>query len=158
LVGALDLDSQVEGCWLFRHGFLADLRGGRDIERLRKHAFEFPFVITNPSHIFAIRNVRWACQVDRVAWEGNGGIANLALASGTTKVIEAGQVLNIDCLKSVLNLAFKPVLTEGLIFIALEYDADFFGLFSLHRKPIPTKFTWQATASNPQWIKGDFAR
>lgn len=125
-----------------------------------KWAFEFPFVITNASHIFAIRNVQWACRFVRVTTEKNSGIGNLAFAHGSKSVIEAGQVLNIDCMSGI---AFaegqgKPILKEGVIQILLEYDADFFGLFSLHRKPIPTTFTWFASASNPQWIKGESAR
>jgi hypothetical protein len=123
-----------------------------------KSALEFPFVITNPSHVFAIRNVRWGCVLGRLEWTGGSGFRDLTLASGTTKSIGPGQVLNIDCLKGVVELGFKPVLTIGELGIALEYDADFFGLFSLHRTPTPTNFVWHASASNPQWIKGEPAR
>jgi hypothetical protein len=125
-----------------------------------KWAFEFPFVITNASHIFAIRNVQWACGFLRVITEKNSGFENMALAHDSKSVIEAGQVLNIDCMRGITFAEGegRPILKEGVIQIRLEYDADFFGWFSLHRKPIPTTFTWHANASNPQWIKGEPAR
>jgi hypothetical protein len=122
-----------------------------------KWAFEFPFVITNASHIFAIRNVRWTCQFMRVIWEENGGFQNLQVAYGSTSIIDAGRVLNINCMKG-FNVPNKLALKEGIIRIVLEYDADFFGWYSIHRKPFPTTFTWFASASNPQWIKGEFEK
>ncbi len=123
-----------------------------------KWAFEFPFVITNPSHVFAIRNVSWICGAIRVATEKNSGLQDIGIAHGSKSVIEAGQVLNIDCLGGVHFEGGRLALKEGVIQIKLEYDADFFGLFSLHRTPIPTTFTWYPDASNPQWIKGESAR
>jgi len=126
-------------------------------------AFEFPFTITNNSHVFAIRNVRWDCHALKIKYENNSSIENGQFIQGTAASIAAGQSLNIDCAvigpkSRMIRTPDKPRAAEAVMEIALAYDADFFGLFSLHRQPAPTLFTWFADASNPRWIKGNFAR
>ena len=121
---------------------------------------DFSFSITNNSHVFTIRNVRWACEPIEIRWpvdvvvKGGG-----YLISGTSDAIGPGQVLNFDCAFAGPNSstirANKVVVEKAVMRLSLEYDADFFGVFSLHRRPPPTMFVWFADASNPQWIKGN---
>ena len=60
-------------------------------------AFEFPFTITNNSHVFAIRNVKWSCHILSIKFEkGNVG-TEWETIRGASNVIAAGQNLNIDC-------------------------------------------------------------
>jgi hypothetical protein len=126
-------------------------------------AFAFPFTITNNSHMFVIREVKWACQALKVKFGNNNTIADSQIIRGSTSAIERGQSLNIDCSIVGPNSHFfhtdgKVSIDEAVVKIALSYDADFFGWFSLHRTPEPTIFTWFTDATNPQWIKGNFAK
>ena len=127
-----------------------------------KFLFEFPFAITNNSHVFTIRNVRWACEPIEIRWPVNMVVNGGQLISGTTAAIGPGQTLNFECAFAGLNpqvlRADKVVVEKAALRISLEYDADFFGLFTLHRRPSATMFTWSADASNPQWIKGNPVR
>lgn len=125
-------------------------------------AFAFPFTITNNSHIFVIRNVRWSCQALHIKWGNNNRIENSQIISGSRSEIAAGQPLNIDCSIVGPNSRFVHTdagikVDQATIRIVLEYDADFL-FFRLHRTPPPTLFTWWGSASNPQWIKGNPAQ
>jgi hypothetical protein len=124
-------------------------------------AFEFPFAITNNSHIFTIRNVKWTCNHIRTKWANGGGDNNQAVA-GTVTAIEPGGTLNFDCSlvgpnSHVLRMP-KVKIDEAIVRINISYDADLFGWFRLHRTPSSVTFTWWGDASNPQWIRGDFAK
>jgi hypothetical protein len=128
-----------------------------------KYPFTFPFTITNNSHVFAISRVEWACHALDVKWEVNNEMSNSMLVSGSRSVIPPGQVLNIDCEVVGPNSAgvrwSKDIkITSATIEIAVAYESDFFGVFSIRRQPRPTRFTWFSEASNPQWIKGEFAQ
>ena len=74
---------------------------------------------------------------------------------GSSRVILQGKNLNIDC---SIKFSNDIKLDEVVMRIDLTYHADFFGLLSLSRHPEPTLFTWFLGASNPQWVKGEFAR
>ncbi len=125
--------------------------------------FTFPFSIQNNSHMFAIKNVAWKCNVITLkSASTNGPMSNVQLTfGGSASVIAAGQNLNFECAPIGPSSRFissgKIQIDEAVISIALTYRADFFGLFSLTRQPPATRFTWVSDASNPQWIKGDFA-
>lgn len=126
-------------------------------------AFEFPFTITNNSHIFAIRNVAWNCHILRLRFGNNNTLQEGQFIQGTAAMIAPGQSLNIDCSvigpkSRMIRTPEKPSISEATLEIALAYNADFFGIFSLHRRPPPALFTWFPDASNPQWIKGNFAK
>jgi hypothetical protein len=126
--------------------------------------FSFPFTITNNSHIFAIKNVTWNCRPIIIKW-GNGNVLSEGnmIIRGVTSVIDAGKNLNIDC--SIIGPNSRFMHTSGpvkidaaTLAIEVSYKADFFSVFSMTRHPTPSLFTWFANATNPQWIKGDFAR
>jgi hypothetical protein len=126
-------------------------------------AFEFPFTITNNSHVFAIRDVNWSCQYLRIKWGSDNTIDRSQAINGSANVIGPGKNLNIECSilgpkSHVIRTPDKQHIDEAVIKISLAYRAELFGIFSLQRHPEPTTFTWFADASNPQWIKGDFAK
>lgn len=124
-------------------------------------AFEFPFTITNNSHIFTIRNVKWMCEHLKTKAIGVNASDN-KLRTGTVSSIKPGQALNFDCSvfgpRSNFIRTPRVKIDEAVIRITLAYDADLFGWYTLARKPEPTTFTWWGTSSNPQWVRGDFAR
>jgi len=122
-------------------------------------ALMFPFTITNNSHIFVIRDVRWNCKyillVSGIPGFEGARFENTAAINGTRAAIEAGRSFNFDC--NLLGPKTSPI-TTAVLDVGLTYRSDFFGWFSLVRHPSPTRFTWVSSASNPQWIKGDFAK
>jgi hypothetical protein len=135
-----------------------------------QYAFRYPFTITNNSRIFSIRDVRWSCQAIRLVTTLGARVADGQTINGTTSVIPEAQSLNIMCNlwgpgSSMAPYPRVPVIggpmpvsfVDARIRIALEYKLDFFGLFSFSRKP-SALFTWAADASNPQWVRGEFAR
>jgi hypothetical protein len=77
---------------------------------------------------------------------------------GTNSSIQPGKNLNITCdLSVVMHLEPKPEITTAIIQISLSYDINI--LWSdLHISPNPTPFTWIGNASNPQWVRGYYAR
>ncbi len=125
-------------------------------------AFEYPFTITNNSHVFKIRDVHWKCEYIKISAE-NISMSDSSSIAGSTNVILPGKVLNIDCSvigpnSRIINIPQKPKITEAIIKIEVSYKADLFGLYAFDRKPEPALFRWFADASNPQWIKGEFAK
>jgi len=127
-----------------------------------KSPFTFPFTITNNSHMFSINNVRWNCHAISIAAENNIRFDNTNIIVGSRSTIPPGQVLNIDC--NVVGSTSRIIrfndlhFTEAVLEIDLLYDANLFGVIPMHRRPPATRFTWIASASNPQWVRGDFAQ
>jgi hypothetical protein len=127
-----------------------------------QHPFLFPFSISNNSHIFPIRNVYWDCRylslkTDQIISQNNQQI------QGTLSEMLAGQTLNISCnpigpTSVMIHSPVEPKVNEAVVEIELQYDADILGVYQWHRHPPPTKFTWFPQATNPQWIRGQFAR
>jgi hypothetical protein len=117
-----------------------------------KDPFLFPFTITNNSHLFELRNLVWSCQF----YDMTGSLSNLLVvaAHGTQTKIRPGQTINLSCWISQFRHA---VFDTGTVGITISYTAEIFGIYSWGRTPEPTRFTWIGTASNPQWIRGDFA-
>lgn len=124
--------------------------------------FTFPFTITNNSHISAIENVRWDCRYLHVEFGDHNTLNAGQLIQGSTSRIAAGKTLNINCdavgpKSRFVHMSERPKVASAVLLIELSYTSNFFGLYPLHRHPTPTRFTWFADATNPQWIKGDFA-
>jgi hypothetical protein len=124
--------------------------------------FTYPFTIMNNSHIFAIRDVTWDCRNLRVVANGVR-ITGVQEVRGTSNIVQAGKSLNIDCAPIGPTSRFfrtrdKPTVSVAVLEIEISYSAVFLGVYTFHRHPPPTLFTWFADATNPQWIKGDFAK
>jgi hypothetical protein len=127
-----------------------------------KNPFLFPFVITNNSHVFRIRNIVWSCQYAKLQAD-HVELQNVAMTiRGSKSEIGEGQSLNILCnpispTSQFIRIDKMPVISEAVIAIQLTYDSDIFG-FLWRRHPPMTTFTWAANATNPQWIRGDYAQ
>jgi hypothetical protein len=83
--------------------------------------------------------------------------------NGTRSEIAAGKNLNIDCnvlgpTSHFFRTGVMPDISEVVMRVDLEYDSDIFGLYLWHRTPPGTLFTWMKSASNPQWVRGEFAK
>jgi hypothetical protein len=120
--------------------------------------FKFPFSINNNSHIFSFSQIEWRC-LFLYARAGRFEFHNDLLGSGTILKLPAGQNLNISCdLSGPIITTPKLKFTSAVIKISLSYKANMFSLYHWPRAPPPTIFTWIGDASNPQWVRGDFAR
>lgn len=119
-----------------------------------KEPFYFPFTITNNSHIFNLKDIRWTCNFKELIYERNNVATDNRSIFGTKSEILSGDVLNIPCRFPIVFTNTR--LLAGTIFIEIEYETSIFGLFDWHRHPKPTRFTWAANATNSQWIRGDF--
>jgi hypothetical protein len=116
--------------------------------------FMFPFVISNSSHLFALHNIRWLCDIDDLAVNGKriiGARVGL-LAQEPPHDIPPGAVLNASCRDRVKMPAGR--ITTLTVDIELAYDVDI-ALWTWNKHPPPAYFHWYPDASNPQWIRGD---
>jgi len=121
----------------------------------------FPFTITNISHIFSIRDVHWNCGVESIKTP-TGTIQNMGFRprEGEETIIKPGQTINIDCDLIGPSAGFFPgvkTFKEIKLQIAASYSIEIFGLYSWKRTTQPVRFAWFSNASNPQWVRGDFA-
>ena len=126
-----------------------------------KNPFFFPFSINNNSHIFPIRNVRWECTVIYAKDANNNTFSNDISLHGTQTEIAAGGNLNIDCnviSNTSLFIRNDAPIKQAVLRIELLYESNLFGLYFWERHPHATEFTWISDASNPQWVRGSFAR
>jgi hypothetical protein len=122
--------------------------------------FRYPFSINNNSHLWSMSNIQWRCLLISIDAPPNVHLVYNVLASDTVSNIPAGQNLNISCPASSMIVPM-PKITTAVIKIALSYDVniDLWIIHRLwHRYPDPTLFTWAGRASNPQWIRGEFAK
>jgi hypothetical protein len=122
--------------------------------------FLFPFSIANNSHLFPIYNVQWTCR--HISTKSNVTLINVSVEWHTQSKISPGTILNIDCndlgpRSHIIHTDTPLVYTEAVIDIELRYDVSIFDLFSKTIHPDPTRFTWIAQASNPQWVRGEIA-
>jgi hypothetical protein len=122
--------------------------------------FLFPFSITNMSHIFTLREIKWRCEFpfrtyDRVN-RMNGSPANIyediSNVSGTVKELAPGGVLNFSCGHPLGNSQLFPF-EDIKVLIYVDYNTNILWLHTLHRSP-SEQFTWAGTAERPQWIRG----
>lgn len=121
-----------------------------------KDPLSFPFVLSNSSHIFPLKDIKWTCHLISLTVGGNR-MSNLNIEiSGKTDEILAGGVLNLPCYKAV-KVPKAQEITDLKFNIDAEYEADIFGIY-FPRKTSPVPFTWVSWASNPQWVKGEFAK
>jgi hypothetical protein len=121
--------------------------------------FLFPFSITNMSHIFTLRDIKWRCKFpfrtyDRVnPVNGSDNIyEDLSNVSGTTKELPPGGVLNVSCGHPLGNTQLFPFQNIKVL-IYVDYNTNILWLYTLHRNPAE-QFTWAGTAERPQWIRG----
>lgn len=124
--------------------------------------FGLIFAITNNSHLFTIRNVRWECFADHIKTAPRTNhIRDVLVVDGSQKAIGPGQSLNVNCNKSgnifPFGFASDETIAEAVMRIKIAYDTDIFGFLSSHRSPPSTKFTWFTEGGTPQWVKGEFA-
>ncbi|MEA2857967.1 MAG: hypothetical protein QOC72_6 [Methylobacteriaceae bacterium] len=75
-----------------------------------------------------------------------------AMQAGNADVIRPGGILNVPCDRLLSSTMMPDVLT---LQVDLIYDTNIFGL--RYTRCPSTFFVWVAAASNPQWIKGEFA-
>jgi len=121
-------------------------------------AFKYPFSINNTSRIFSISNIQWNCILISIKSERLSMDRSL-IGFGTKLSIPPGQNLNIGCNPySIMHFEGSPKITTAVIQILLLYDVDILRIIHWHRVPAPTLFTWFGDASNPQWVRGDYAR
>jgi hypothetical protein len=119
--------------------------------------FRYPFSINNNSHLWSVSNIQWYCLL--ISIQGpHLDMGRNVLASDSVSNIPAGRKLNISCASSIIQP--MPKITSAVIEIALSHDIniDIWVIHhQWHRYPDPTLFTWAGRASNPQWIRGEFA-
>ena len=126
-----------------------------------QHPFLFPFTITNHSLVFDLRNVSWNCHALSLK-AGDITVINSGFLTGSARLLAAGQSLNIYCDVAAATSHFvseshgQPI-SEAVLEVQIRYNVDVFGL-PWPRRPRPTKFTWFARATTPQWISGEFAQ
>jgi hypothetical protein len=124
-------------------------------------ALQNPIALQNKSNLFTIKNIHWVCLLNNVRFEG-------LVVNGTkinpnpqyANAIEPGRILNVACNRTLDNVGpFQglPKLISGNIYLEINYDAEFFGIWTYHRTLI-TPFTWVNDIPQPQWVQGDFAR
>ena len=126
-----------------------------------KNPFLFPFSINNNSHLFSIRNVIWKCVVVTAKDANNNSFLNDTSIFGTQSEIAAGGNLNITC--NVLGgtshiIRTSAPIVQATLRIELSYQSNLFGFYYWNCHPRPTEFTWMSDASNPQWVRGEFAK
>jgi len=115
-----------------------------------KNPLHFPFAITNNSHIFTLRNIRWNCHFPDARF-GGMILQNVGISfSGTAAEITPGNVINVSCKRTISG--FPPPSKLNLR-LEVQYDTNILG-FTLHRTP-SMSFTWAADSSVPMWIRGD---
>lgn len=122
-----------------------------------------PFVVTNNSHVFPIRNIYWVCGSYYIINASGGSFTENRVIRDTETELSPGGILNIGCNIAGpsshlfrMPMKFGPI-TKAKIFIQLEYDADIFG-FLWHRTPPKIDFTWFPGTASSQWIKGNFSQ
>jgi hypothetical protein len=125
-------------------------------------AFFFPFSIQNNSHLFTIRNIHWECETE-VLIGPRLSASNNYTTSGTVSEISPGRNMLFQCttggrysIPGGMTSDHPWEISFGAINIAFTYDVDA-RFFSFTRHPSATKFSWIGRATNPQWVKGDFA-
>jgi hypothetical protein len=122
-----------------------------------KHPFAYPFVITNNSNIFAIRNLEWTCDIVHGGIPDNNFYAqNLSVShdtQGQVHIIEPGNVLNVSCSQEFGNMPGNSIIT---VKIGTYYETTILWIYTFPRCPRQV-FTWATWASNPQWVRGDYA-
>jgi hypothetical protein len=112
--------------------------------------FYFPFSLTNNSHIFSIRHIKWGCDVEHLRSAQNATMDHVGImGSGSEDEIPPNGTLNMFC----RSVKIEQKIVEARILVLTDYYVSVFGL-EFHRTPAPTRFTWLGGASNPQWIKG----
>ena len=124
-----------------------------------KDPFLFPFSITNMSHIFTLRDIRWRCEFPFRTYDPlnriNGSPANIyddiSNVSGTLTELSPGGVLNFSCGHPLGNSQLFPFQNIKVV-IYVDYNTNILG-YPLHRSP-SEQFTWIGTAERPQWIRG----
>jgi hypothetical protein len=122
-----------------------------------KDAFKYPFSINNNSHLFSVSGLQWRCLIISIKSE-HLNMTNGVIGFGTNSSIQAGQNLNITCDPStMIRSEQRPEFTTAIIQIALSHAVHILW-YNLHVAPNPTPFTWIGTASNPQWVRGYYAR
>jgi hypothetical protein len=115
--------------------------------------FYFPFLFTNNSHIFYLKDINWTCRIERMVTDRQGILLDNRVSTGAQNEIQPGGSLNLSC----RGFRASGKVTEATIVIETSYNTRVFGI-NLPRRPLPIRFTWAGGASNPQWIKGDFPR
>lgn len=129
-------------------------------------AFEFPFSINNNSHLFSIYNIQWKIAMIHAVSKVSGVTYHFGrngFDSGTVSLINPGRNLNVkfDVLSPTspfIKTPEKGKFTDAELEFSLVYDVNLFGVYNWTRRPIPTRFTWIGDATNPQWIRGAFAK
>jgi len=124
--------------------------------------FSFPFTITNNSHLFTITDVQWTCVVEHLK-AGGVTMDNVSQLTGSVNPILPGQLVNFDCAmfgrhSHIIHMPITPKVENLSMVIGFTYKVRLFGIIPLQKHPRPTRFTWFADATNPQWIRGEFAR
>jgi hypothetical protein len=120
-----------------------------------------PVAIQNRSNLFSVKNIRWTCQIHRAEFERNNVIGDASFEFPTISVIEPGRIVNVACNSkrqgpTIITFGTSKLLSANIV-MHLSYDAEIFGIFSLHRQ-VSTPFTWIGNIGQPQWVQGDFAK
>jgi hypothetical protein len=116
----------------------------------------YPFTLTNLSHIWKLQDLKWNCQVLSLSTEQGEFLHNVSTGHNSGMVVDKGQTVNIDCFKfgRMQLFGFKsgpPRFTDGEMLVHVSYR------IALWHPQRTMRFTWMGKASNPQWIRGDFA-
>jgi hypothetical protein len=119
-----------------------------------KNPFLFPFSITNMSHIFTLRDIKWECSFPFRTYDRRNGNNNIfddvGNVAGTSKELPPGGTLNFACGPPMGQLPPPQILK---VIIKVDYNTRILWFYTLHRSP-SEQFTWAGGAERPQWIRG----
>jgi hypothetical protein len=116
-----------------------------------KNPFLFPFAVTNNSHIFAIKDVRWRCTLRFLEFENHIYVANsVRLGEGHESAIGPNANVNISC--AGFSAGDRKILS-GKIKISIGYKMPLPLGFGFCRT-IAASFSWVGK-DTAQWIRGN---
>jgi hypothetical protein len=96
-----------------------------------KKSLYFPFAVSNNSHIFTLRNVRWSFHVLEAQFGGLAMQDIMFNVAGKIDEIAPGDVANVSCRRAIAGLPAPSKLTLRL---NVEYDTKILG-YEFSRRP-----------------------
>jgi hypothetical protein len=127
----------------FFRGLVQDTRPDIQIAGDGKTPFALPLVVKNKSHIFAMTDVKWRCEVVDAKTANGGHFENNSIISAPKGAkINPGDTEIFPC-----NLISGVVVTTAVMVPVLEYKTLWFS-----RAFSEKKFTWYGASDPPRWI------
>jgi hypothetical protein len=113
--------------------------------------FAFPFIVTNESWLFAMRDTELNCGIYEIKWAGGSGIAGLTLKDSKRATIKPGASGLFTC---SIKLENGPGSGFTLVRGHLTISVNYWMLGWIPRRSPETEFTWVADGNPPHWVKG----